>query len=99
MTTFTSGREFLASLARAVPDCVVLDVQMPEMSGLEVAAKLRIRVAHVGTQDLDLPLGRVFVEVSKGFEIEPLRKVMSIKRSRSSASVSRRPAAAGCSIS
>lgn len=39
--TFASGTEFLASLACAVPDCAILDVKMPEMSGLEVAAKLR----------------------------------------------------------
>ncbi|MCJ7750227.1 MAG: CehA/McbA family metallohydrolase, partial [Armatimonadetes bacterium] len=31
-----------------------------------------------GQADLDLPLGRVFVEVSKGFEIRPVRKVLCI---------------------
>src|SRR5215470_10020019 len=40
-----------------------------------------------GDTVIDLPLGRVFVEVSKGFEIEPLRKVMSIKRSTRSLTI------------
>ena len=33
---FPSGREFLESYDRAEPGCLVLDVRMPEMSGLEV---------------------------------------------------------------
>lgn len=37
---FTSGAEFLASLASAVPDCIVLDVMMPEMNGLAVQARI-----------------------------------------------------------
>ena len=31
-----------------------------------------------GETDLDLPLGKVYVEVSKGFEIRPVRKVIDI---------------------
>ncbi len=41
--TFASGREFLellAALPSFVPDCVVLDVQMPGLSGLEVQRRL-----------------------------------------------------------
>ena len=30
------GREFLKDLDRHKPDCLVLDVQMPEMSGLQI---------------------------------------------------------------
>jgi FixJ family two-component response regulator len=37
---FPSAREFLASLPAAAPDCLVLDVQMPEMNGLELQDKL-----------------------------------------------------------
>ena len=33
---FRSGREFLESYDRSEPGCLVLDVRMPEMSGLEV---------------------------------------------------------------
>jgi len=34
--TFASAREFLAALADGVPECLIVDLQMPEMSGLEL---------------------------------------------------------------
>ncbi len=40
-TTFTSGESFLASLATTAPDCVVLDVRMPVMTGIEVQRRMR----------------------------------------------------------
>jgi FixJ family two-component response regulator len=33
---YGSGREFLDALGDARPDCLVLDLQMPEMNGLEL---------------------------------------------------------------
>ncbi len=38
--TFGSGPEFLDSLETRVPDCVVLDLQMPHMDGFNVQAYL-----------------------------------------------------------
>ncbi|MCK7580597.1 MAG: response regulator [Chromatiales bacterium] len=38
--TFASGRAFLDSLADHLPDCVILDVRMPDLSGWEVQAEL-----------------------------------------------------------
>jgi len=35
-TAYESGPVFLASLVEDAPDCVLLDMHMPEMSGLEV---------------------------------------------------------------
>ena len=37
---YASGAEFIQSLEDHEPDCVVLDLQMPEMSGLDVQAAL-----------------------------------------------------------
>jgi FixJ family two-component response regulator len=34
--TFTSAREFLAELPDGHPECLIVDLQMPEMDGLEL---------------------------------------------------------------
>ena len=39
--SFASAREFLDSLRSGVPECLILDLQMPEMTGLELIAALR----------------------------------------------------------
>jgi len=39
--TYTSGVEFLKDIKAAVPGCILLDVQMPEVNGLEVQKRLR----------------------------------------------------------
>src|SRR4030095_6815737 len=46
---FASGREFLDSMASHVPDCVVLDLHMPGMSGLDVQGQL-------ARKDLQIPI-------------------------------------------
>jgi FixJ family two-component response regulator len=38
--TFASGPEFLKSIETRLPDCVVLDLHMPEMNGISVQAHL-----------------------------------------------------------
>lgn len=40
-STFTRGAEFLRSVETRRPDCVVLDVHMPGMTGLDVLARLK----------------------------------------------------------
>jgi FixJ family two-component response regulator len=41
VTLFSSGEDFLASLEKQVPDCMILDVNMPGISGLDVQRRLR----------------------------------------------------------
>ena len=45
--TFPSGAEFLESMQTQQPDCVVLDVHMPEINGFEVQAQLAKSGARV----------------------------------------------------
>ena len=37
---FATGEEFLSSLARREPDCLILDLHMPHLSGFEVQERL-----------------------------------------------------------
>ena len=43
--TFGSGAEFLKSIERRLPDCVVLDLHMPHMNGFTVQTQLARRCA------------------------------------------------------
>jgi FixJ family two-component response regulator len=38
--TYESARDFLASLPDELPECLIVDLQMPEMSGLELQRHL-----------------------------------------------------------
>src|SRR5437867_1263446 len=45
--TFGSGAEFLKSIETRLPDCVVLDLHMPQMNGFTVQAHLTGKYAGV----------------------------------------------------
>ena len=57
---FASGQAFLDSLHVRVPDCVLMDVHMPGLSGLQV--RDRMKAAHA-----DLPI--VFITASDDAEL------------------------------
>lgn len=38
---YASAAEFLATLPEAVPDCLILDLHMPEMNGIELQQRLK----------------------------------------------------------
>ena len=61
VVAFASGDEFLDSLVSRVPDCVLLDVHMPGLTGLQVHARLR-------AAGLDLPV--VFITASDDADVE-----------------------------
>ena len=63
VSAFPSGEAFLASLVARYPDCLILDVHMPGLSGLDVqahlrAARIRIPVVFITAAD-DLALEQV----------------------------------------
>jgi FixJ family two-component response regulator len=47
--SYGSGREFLDALKDALPDCLVLDLRMPDMNGLELKRHLTDRGIQVPT--------------------------------------------------
>jgi RNA polymerase sigma factor (sigma-70 family) len=49
VTAFSSARDFLASRPRDQPGCLVLDVRMPELTGLELQERL-------GREDCPMPI-------------------------------------------
>jgi FixJ family two-component response regulator len=66
VTAFGSGVEFLTSLAARLPDCLVLDVHMPGVSGFDVGvwmqtAGIRVPVVFITASD-DTALDATVVE-------------------------------------
>jgi FixJ family two-component response regulator len=47
--TYLSAPHFLASLAEGLPDCLIADLQMPEMTGLELQLTLARRGVQIPT--------------------------------------------------
>ena len=47
--TFASGQEFLDSLTTKHPDCVVLDLQMPGLTGLDILRRLALSSVPIPT--------------------------------------------------
>jgi len=47
--TYISAPQFLASLAEGRPDCLIADLQMPEMTGLELQLDLARRGVQIPT--------------------------------------------------
>lgn len=55
---FRSGGEFVASLEHRAPDCVLLDLHMPGLNGLDVLRELasrRERIPAIAVTGLDQP--------------------------------------------
>jgi FixJ family two-component response regulator len=61
--TFASAREFLAAYSMGQPGCLIADIRMPEMSGLELYEELKRRsidlpvIFLTGYGDVDMAVG------------------------------------------
>ena len=49
VVTFDSGRQFLTKLPEPLPDCLILDFQMPGMTGLELQQDLARKGIRIPT--------------------------------------------------
>jgi FixJ family two-component response regulator len=47
--TFTSAREFLTALSDGLPECLIVDLQMPGMDGLELLRRLTLSGVRIPT--------------------------------------------------
>jgi len=47
VASFGSGEEFLESLAKRIPACVILDIHMPGLSGFDVKTRLRAQCTDI----------------------------------------------------
>jgi two-component system response regulator FixJ len=77
---FASGLEFMKEAATLPPGCVLLDVRMPDMDGLEVQRELRARgitlpvVIMTGHGDVDMAVAAMKAGASDFIE-KPFEKV------------------------
>jgi FixJ family two-component response regulator len=68
--TYRSGFEFLASLHEELPDCLIADLHMPEMTGLELQEALVQRGVNIPTIIItayDEPMMRLRCESAGAF--------------------------------
>lgn len=81
VATYPSGPAFLEALSSAAPGIVVSDIRMPEMSGLELAERLRVMNSPfpviIMTGHGDIPMA---VEAMRGGVIDFLEKPFSEER-------------------
>jgi FixJ family two-component response regulator len=78
--TWSSGDAFLRALAQHPPDCVVLDLQMPGLGGLEVLSLLQkcdspIPTIVITGHDADDAAGRALAAGASAFLRKPVDSI------------------------
>jgi two-component system, NarL family, response regulator NreC len=64
------GQEALELLEKSAPDLVILDIQMPRMSGLEAAKRIKDRYPEVKILVLTMHKENAYLEHAQEIEIE-----------------------------
>jgi len=89
VTSASNGREALEALARATPDVLITDINMPDMDGIEILNELRARESRLpviamsggGKFDKRLLLASArmlgaVLTLEKPFELDELRRLV-----------------------
>ena len=76
---FASGQEFLDSLRARVPDCVILDYQMPGLTGRDVQrqltlAKMRLPIIVVTAHDQPALREQCLADGAVAYVAKPLQR-------------------------
>jgi FixJ family two-component response regulator len=79
VSIYRSGEEFLESLKTAMPDCVVLDFQMPGLTGRDIqralsVAKLQLPIIIVTAHDQPSLREKVLADGAVAYFTKPLRR-------------------------
>jgi len=79
VSIYRSGEEFLESIKTVVPDCVVLDFQMPGLTGRDVqralsAAKVSLPIIIVTAHDQPSLREKVLADGAVAYFTKPLRR-------------------------
>jgi FixJ family two-component response regulator len=79
VSIYRSGEEFLESLKTVVPDCAVLDLQMPGLTGRDVqralsVAKLSLPIIIVTAHDQPSLREKVLADGAVAYFTKPLRR-------------------------
>jgi FixJ family two-component response regulator len=79
VSIYRSGEEFLESLKTTVPDCVVLDFQMPGLTGRDIqralsVAKLALPIIIVTAHDQPSLREKVLADGAVAYFTKPLRR-------------------------
>jgi FixJ family two-component response regulator len=82
--SFGGAREFIEALAQSVPACALIDLQMPDMTGLELQqylANSRLGIATIIITAHDEPGSRerCFAAGTSAYLLKPLRKAALIQ--------------------
>ncbi|MBF0310990.1 MAG: response regulator [Magnetococcales bacterium] len=87
VTTFSSGLEALAQVREAAPDCLIVDLMMPDMDGFDLCHRLcgdpsmpRLKVIVLSMKAYEFDRQRVFALGADGFLTKPIRADLFVEQ-------------------